>query len=380
MLSVGATESFTAEERARLAPYFTNVDAPVFALVNLPEVVKGALFARYSRSPKSLRRLFLDEFADAAVEGAAPAGSVGTARAERLFERVFVEYGDDSVAQLGGVHLACEGVSNVLTKLLEWGRLMAYLEQSTRYVPYADRPGGRWRYHVPAEVRGTPLEREFEAALDLMFETYARWLEPMQEHFRRRHPRQPSDCRGRLPEHHPGKGARHPPRAPSGRDAVERGTLRHGPGVRGPPAPTPGVPARRGARLRGPHADGAAQGDPGVSPSGRHGRSRRRLVGLPRRHRRGRGVGGRTGARPARSGAAPGGGPRGLRSRGRDEGRGRRALRRLRPSRRPAPRARPADDRRGAGGGPARVRGRARGTGGTSRDAPSSGPATGSTS
>jgi thymidylate synthase ThyX len=53
---------------------------------------------------------------------------------------VFAEYGDDSVAQLGGVHLACEGVSNVLTKVLEWGRLMAYLEQSTRYVPYTDRP------------------------------------------------------------------------------------------------------------------------------------------------------------------------------------------------------------------------------------------------
>ena len=106
---------------------------------------------------------------------------------------MFVEYGDDSVAQLGGVHLACEGVSNVLTKLLEWGRLMAYLEQSTRYVPYADRPGGRWRYHVPAEVRATPLAREFEATLDLMFETYARWLEPMQEHFRRRHPRQATD-------------------------------------------------------------------------------------------------------------------------------------------------------------------------------------------
>jgi thymidylate synthase ThyX len=195
-LSVGVVESFTAEERARLAPYFTRVDAPVFALVNLPEVVKGALFARYSRSPKSLRRLFLDEFAGSAAlaaEGAAPAGDVGTARAERLFERVFVEYGDDSVAQLGGVHLACEGVSNVLTKLLEWGRLMAYLEQSTRYVPYADRPGGRWRYHVPAEVLGTPLEREFGATLNLMFETYARWLEPMQEHFRRRHLRQPSD-------------------------------------------------------------------------------------------------------------------------------------------------------------------------------------------
>jgi thymidylate synthase ThyX len=194
-MTIDTVESFTAAERARLGPYFTSVDGPVFALVNLPEVVKGALFARYSRSPKSLRRLFLDEFAGTAAlaEGAGLPKDVGTARAEGLFERVFVEYGDDSVAQLGGVHLACEGVSNVLTKLLEWGRLMAYLEQSTRYVPYADRPGGRWRYHVPAEVRGTALEREFGATLDLMFEIYARWLEPVQEHFRRRHPRQSSD-------------------------------------------------------------------------------------------------------------------------------------------------------------------------------------------
>src|SRR5262245_46741463 len=118
-LPVGAVDSFTAEERDRLAPYFTSVDGPVFALVNLPEVVKGALFARYSRSPKSLRRLFLDEFAgDAALTEGAVTSDVGIARAESLFERVFVEYGDDSVAQLGGVHLACEGVSNVLTKLL----------------------------------------------------------------------------------------------------------------------------------------------------------------------------------------------------------------------------------------------------------------------
>src|SRR6266849_8055493 len=120
-------EDFTPEERARLAPYFTDLDGPVFALVNLPEVVKGALFARYSRSAKSLRRLFLDEFADREPSAEAPA-AVGVGRAEQLYERVFLEYGDDSVAQLGGVHLACEGASNILTKLLEWGRLMAYLE------------------------------------------------------------------------------------------------------------------------------------------------------------------------------------------------------------------------------------------------------------
>jgi len=67
---------------------------------------------------------------------------MGSARAEQLYERVLSEYGDDSVAQLGGVHLACEGASNLLTKVLEWGRLMAYLEQSTRYIPYDDRPDG----------------------------------------------------------------------------------------------------------------------------------------------------------------------------------------------------------------------------------------------
>src|SRR5207247_8092022 len=100
------------------------------------------------RSPTSPRRPFLDAFLEQASGGAAP--RVGTARAERLYERVFSEFGDDSVAQLGGVHLACEGASNILTKVLEWGRLMAYLEQSTRYLPYTDRPGGHWRHHVPA--------------------------------------------------------------------------------------------------------------------------------------------------------------------------------------------------------------------------------------
>jgi thymidylate synthase ThyX len=187
-----AVETFTAAERAALAPYFTELDGPVFALVNLPEVVKGALFARYSRSAKSLRRLFLDEFLEG-TEGAAVVGSIGTARADRLYERVFSEYGDDSVAQLGGVHLACEGASNILTKVLEWGRLMAYLEQSTRYVPYTDRPDGRFKYHVPAELDGHPLRGRYVEALDRAFETYARWIDPMQEYWTRRFPRPPAD-------------------------------------------------------------------------------------------------------------------------------------------------------------------------------------------
>src|SRR6184192_2881168 len=173
------TDQFSPEERAALSPYFTNLDGPVFALVNLPEVVKGALFARYSRSPKSLRRLFLDEFAEQVVEGdrAAEVGKVGVERAEKLYDRVFVEYGDDSVAQLGGVHLACEQASQLLCKALEWGRLAAYLEQSTRYMRYDDKPGGRWRATVPPELEGTELADRYVAFLDEVFTRYGRMFE-----------------------------------------------------------------------------------------------------------------------------------------------------------------------------------------------------------
>lgn len=192
-------DTFTPEDTRRLAPYVTNTTRPVFALTNLPETVKGALFARYSRSAKSLRRLFLDEFlphADDTSSGVNVGRGVGIERADRLYARVLSEYGDDSVAQLGGVHLACEGVSNILTKVLEWGRLMAYLEQSTRYVPYTDRPHGKWKYHVPAEIQRSPHVGEYTRTMDLAFSTYAKWLPVMEAHFRAKHPKTPDDSDG----------------------------------------------------------------------------------------------------------------------------------------------------------------------------------------
>ena len=187
-------ERFSENERRLLAPYFTNLDGPVFALRNLPEVVKGALFARYSRSAKSLRRLFLDEFLDTVAEGS-HAAEVGVGRADKLYERVFDEYGDDSVAQLGGAHLACEGASNILTKVLEWGRLMAYLEQSTRYIAYNDRCGEQWKYLVPTELeQHADLRRRYVDCLDRAFETYARWIEPIESHYRNKYPKDPGDA------------------------------------------------------------------------------------------------------------------------------------------------------------------------------------------
>jgi len=176
-----------------VARYFTNSDKSVFALVNLPETVKGALFARYSRSAKSLRQLFVDEFATDIAADSGGTSNVGAARAEKLYDKVFNEFGDDSVAQLGGVHLACENVSNILTKVLERGRLMAYLEQSTRYIPYTDRTGGVWRYHVPAELDGHPLRHAFVTALDATFETYAKWIDPLRAHFEKKYPKAAGD-------------------------------------------------------------------------------------------------------------------------------------------------------------------------------------------
>jgi len=164
-------ERFTEEERARLAPHFTNLDRPVFALVNLPETVKGALFARYSRYAGTLRRLFLDEFADSLPE--TPVVELGEGeRAAKLYETIFLGYGDDSVAQLGGAHIACEWTSNLLTKLLQRPRLAAYLEQSTRYIAYdAELDGFGYRYH-----RDARLGPAYETALDDLFATYSRLL------------------------------------------------------------------------------------------------------------------------------------------------------------------------------------------------------------
>ena len=194
-MSLYVAEEFTAEESDILRRYFTNLDGPVFALVNLPEVVKGALFARYSRSPKSLRRLFLDEFvSELDISGDATIdATVGLKRAEELYDRVFFEYGDDSVAQLGGVHLACEQASNLLTKVLEWGRLMSYLEQSTRYIAYDARVRGRYRFHRDPDVLRSPLGARYVGDMDRLFDSYAVLLPRLQEFFRERYPKSPDD-------------------------------------------------------------------------------------------------------------------------------------------------------------------------------------------
>ncbi len=186
-------DALTPAEAARLAPHVTHPTRPVFGLVGLPETVKGALFARYSRYPGTLRRLFLDEFADSLpdLSDGAAAGYDGAEgeRAAQLYDRIFLGYGDDSVAQLGGLHVAAEWCSNVLTKLLQRPRIGAYLEQSTRYIAF-DQPvaADRWidgddvvsgTGQVPGAdagyryLRDPELGPEYAQAMDDVFAIYA---------------------------------------------------------------------------------------------------------------------------------------------------------------------------------------------------------------
>ena len=187
---------FDASESALLNRFFTNLDRPVFALRNLPEVVKGALFSRYSRTEKSLRRVLLEEFINEPESGfehiaGTPGGGedmVAVRRAEEFYERVLVGYGDDSVAELAGAHVAVEQVSMLAAKALEDSRIgISPLEKSTRYVRF-DRagPDGRYLYHRAPEL-ANPL---YEKTADELFDTYSRLIEPATHAIRERYPQE----------------------------------------------------------------------------------------------------------------------------------------------------------------------------------------------
>jgi thymidylate synthase ThyX len=183
------TAEFTEEQRKRLRPFFTNLDRPTFAL-KLPQEVAGALFSRYSRSTKSLRRSFLDEFLGDPELGLqdllgaqtnASNDSAALKRARAFYERVLIGYGDDSVAQLGGAHLACENISNVAAKLLEDARIgIAPLEKSTRYVRFDQKDAAdNYLFYREPKIMASRHAGAFLELMNLLFETYSKQMEPM---------------------------------------------------------------------------------------------------------------------------------------------------------------------------------------------------------
>lgn len=183
-------EQFTAEETAILKSFCSNIDKNIFVLQNLPEVIKGALFSRYSRSTKSLRRLLLDEFirdketgfADIAKYRGGNAEALGAAiqKAHAFYDRVLDGYGDDSVGELGGVHIACEQVSNMASKVLEDARIGGSpLEKSTRYVYFNDKVDGEYQFYKEPTLMVSQFRELYLQINNLLFDTYSELLEPM---------------------------------------------------------------------------------------------------------------------------------------------------------------------------------------------------------
>lgn len=189
-----SSESLSPEEAERIAPYFSNSGRSVVALMNLPEVVKGALFSRYSRSSKGVRRLFLDEFFGRVQTSEILAISeVSTAearaKAEAFYTRILSDYGDDSVGELGGAHIAFQEVSQIAAKTIEDHRIgLAFLEKSSRYVPFDDKVNGQYRYYRDSNLCESRYGEQVIQHLDGLFDSYAAMLPRMILYLEQTHP------------------------------------------------------------------------------------------------------------------------------------------------------------------------------------------------
>src|SRR5574341_1831466 len=132
---------FSDSEKEILSKHFSNVDDSVFAVITSKQVDRGALMSRYSRSDKSMRKIFLDEFLQ------------NENRGEEFYNRVLLEYGDDSVAELGEAQIAIEGLSNIAVKKIEDRRIgLSYLEKSTRYVAFDKKINGDYKFYKEPQI------------------------------------------------------------------------------------------------------------------------------------------------------------------------------------------------------------------------------------
>lgn len=144
-------------------------DVYVFTGENISSTTAAAAMARLSRSPHDMRVTMLKEFA---VEG----------KDEALLRRVVTLFGDDSVQQLVGLHVVVENASNLLTKYIEWGRLAAYLEQSTRYIFYDQKnSNGHYRYYTPPGM-SKKMTARYTKDMDALFDGYSDIVHKLVEH------------------------------------------------------------------------------------------------------------------------------------------------------------------------------------------------------
>lgn len=168
---------FSIKERKILSDHFSNTDRNVFAIITPRQVDRGALMSRYSRTDKSMRRIFLDEFLK------------NKNRGEEFYNRVLLEYGDDSVAELGEAQIAIEGLSNIAVKKIEDRRIgLSYLEKSSRYVAWNKKEKGRYRFYRDSEIMKSRFADLYEETCNFSFDTYSKNIEPMINYVREKYP------------------------------------------------------------------------------------------------------------------------------------------------------------------------------------------------
>ncbi len=196
-------EQFTPEEQALLAPYVTNTDQSIFVLKNLPEVIKGALFSRYSRSTLGLRRLLLKEFIqnrDSAFRKIQSKrieewneDALAIERARDFYDRILDGYGDDSIGELGGAHLAIENISILATKHIQDARIGGSpLEKSTRYVTFSKKVGDDYLYYKDPKLLNSSHKSLYLEINRNLFDTYVSLFEPVSTYVRHWMPREES--------------------------------------------------------------------------------------------------------------------------------------------------------------------------------------------
>ena len=170
-------EPFSDKEREILLSHFTNSDKPIFAIITPKQVDRGALMSRYSRSDKSMRRIFLEEFAN------------NPNRGDEFYKRVLLEYGDDSVAELGEAQVAIEYVSNIAAKKIEDQRIgLSYLEKSSRYVSFDKKNNGQYKYLKEKKIMDSRYADIYIEACDYAFDLYSKNIEAMQRFIIEREP------------------------------------------------------------------------------------------------------------------------------------------------------------------------------------------------
>ncbi|QMU54748.1 MAG: thymidylate synthase [Nitrosopumilus sp.] len=168
---------FSIKEKKSLLDHFSNTEDNVFAITSPRQVDRGALMSRYSRTDKSMRRIFLDEFLK------------NKNRGDEFYDRVLLEYGDDSVAELGEAQIAIEGLSNIAVKKIEDRRIgLSYLEKSSRYVAWNKKENGKYRFHRDPKIMKSRFADMYEESCNFSFDTYSDNIEPMINYIREKYP------------------------------------------------------------------------------------------------------------------------------------------------------------------------------------------------